>query len=205
MRGQRWELDISNNSIKTEETKDVILSINSITITPNLISNIIDIHNSNISNSMPKVDAFLSKKGTCESIIKELIIETLYSNYYDKVNYERIKKLSTGTWVFAGELIPLQFSKFITAKNPRYYNMDMFTPEQWERFSKFTEFKSMDGSTHSTKLSGCRIISDEYAEWFNKNECWKLLPQNNSPRKWEMYEQSVRDLAFKDHVSFEGI
>jgi hypothetical protein len=81
----------------------------------------------------------------------------------------------------------------------------MFTPVQWERFSKFTDFKAKDGSTHSTKMGGCRIISDEYAEWFNAHECWNLIPQNNSPRKWEMYEQLVRNLAIKDGIAYEGV
>lgn len=94
---QRWIHDVNNNSIMTENSKDVILSINSITITSQLVSNIAAIHNANMATSMVEIDNYLSKKGNCDNIIRELIMETLYSNYYDKVNYEKLKKLKKGT------------------------------------------------------------------------------------------------------------
>ena len=202
---QKWVHDTNNNSIITEKSKDVILSINSITITSKLVENIVAIHNSKGENSMVEIDYFLTKKSNADTIIRELIIETLYSNYYDKVNYEKIKNLKKGTWIFSGELKPVQFSNFLNPKNPRYFNMDKFTSEQWERFSKYTDFKTLDNKSLSTKVNGCRIISDEYAQWFNKNECWNLMPKVNSARKWELYEHSVRKLAKKDGITYEGI
>jgi hypothetical protein len=115
---------------------------------------------------------FYQKKVHVESIIYKLIIETLYSNYYDAKLWKD-KKTISGTQVPAGELIPLQFSKFITAKTRRIIIWIRFTPEQWERFSKFTEFKSMDGALHQLNLSGCsNSLVMNMQNGLTKNECW---------------------------------
>lgn len=117
---------------------------------------------------------------------------------------EEAKQLKKGQWIFTCHMEPKQFGSFYPEKNPKDYSRNLFTDEQWEFFSKYDDFETMDGSSHSVKNCSCRIISEEYAQWFIKNKCWKLFPDDKTSEQWQVYENRIKELCQRDGIVYEG-
>jgi hypothetical protein len=118
---------------------------------------------------------------------------------------KNIKNIKKGQWLFTCSMQPLQFDSFEKEPNPDDYNREKFTDEEWWDFCH-DGFITMEGSSHSATNCGCTPISEEYANWFIKNECWKLFPEDSKvDNVWDIYQNLVKDLCKKDNIEYEGI
>ena len=116
---------------------------------------------------------------------------------------EYYKAIKRGDWIFTCKLQPLQFDMFQPEKNPEHYNRESFTDEQWEQFSKYGDFCTLNGSNHSTKNCGLLKVSDAYGEWFNDNQVWLLYEQRGEA--FSNYERRVKALCQYFEIEYEGI
>jgi len=123
---------------------------------------------------------------------------------------EKIKKLKKGDWLFTCSMEPLQFNSFDEEKNPDDYNRAGFTDEDWEQFSKYNDFTTINGSSHAVQGCGCKPVSEKYALWFIENKCWELYEKsegNNeieNDKKWKKYEEAIKALCIKEGIEYEG-
>jgi hypothetical protein len=94
-----------------------------------------------------------------------------------------MKNLKKGQWLFTCSLKPKQFS--------HYDDND-------------EDFNTIGGANHSFKHCGCKLISDEYAEWFINNITEDMLPPSGNEKRWEIYETKIKELCIRDNIEFEG-
>ena len=116
-----------------------------------------------------------------------------------------LKQIKRGDWIFTCNMQPLQFDKFYPEKNPEHYNREAFTDEEWELFSKYGDFVTMNGSNHSTHSCGLHRVSTPYAEWFNDNQIWLLYDSQPMETAFERYEARVKAVCQYFEIEYEGI
>ncbi len=116
------------------------------------------------------------------------------------------KKVQPGDWIFTCSMQPFQFKAFDEPKKESDYDRSKFTDEEWERFSKYDDFETMEGSCHSSKNCSLKIISAEYAKWFIDNKIWEHFDKENSidGETWDKYETKVKQLAEEAGIKYEG-
>ncbi len=132
-------------------------------------------------------------------------VERAGSNYAAMLNIVLFSDLKRGEWIFTCGMQPQQFHGFEGEKNPDDYKRSAFTDDSWEQFAKYNDFTTIGGGSHSLSNCGCRRVSDAYAQWFIKNECWNLFPNDRSDEQWDAYENAVRTLCDRDGITYEGI
>ena len=131
--------------------------------------------------------------------------------------YYRIYKQTR--WPFWMTIVCLQwFDEWDYEKENFVRNVDNNTSE-WEAMSAdeqfhfiHDDFETMEGSCHSRKNCSLEIISEDYAAWFIKNECWniydrimdRLEPDDEETNPWSLYEREIKELAEKDGIKYEG-
>ena len=116
-----------------------------------------------------------------------------------------LKNIQKGQWIFTCSMKPLQFDSFDSEKNPKNWNRAAFTDEAWERFSKYDDFKTMEGSHHSVFNCHIKLVSEKYAKWFLDNKIDELWEKHKGKDKvWELYEADVRQRCQEDGIEFEG-
>jgi len=120
-------------------------------------------------------------------------------------NIEDLKAVKHGDWIFTCKLQPLQFDTFRPEKNADDYNRQAFTDEQWEQFSKYDDFVTLNGSNHSVKNCGLLKVSDAYAEWFNDNQIWLLYDKDPLETAFERYEARVKACCDYFEIEYEGL
>lgn len=123
------------------------------------------------------------------------------------LNIKEIKNIKKGQWIFTCSMQPRQFKSFEgeDEPNPGTLRGTTYTDDQWWAYLH-DEFLTMEGSSHSIHNCGCQPISEKYAKWFLENECWKLFPDDaDDDKKWDIYENLVKDLCKKDKIKYEGI
>lgn len=111
--------------------------------------------------------------------------------------------MKRGKWIFTCSLEPKQFDSFDEEKDPNDYSRDRFTDEEWESFSKYDDFTTIEGSSHSVKNCGCVPVSKKYALWFIKNECHKLFIDDGT-YNWDAYKKKIKEKCKLDGIRFEG-
>lgn len=132
-------------------------------------------------------------------------METEIVNGREKPTVAELKNLQRGQWIFTCSMKPLQFDCFKKEKNPNDYDRDKFTDEEWERFSKYDDFTTIEGSSHSVYHCGLDTITEKYAKWFLENKCDELFPEEFSEDRFEIYEELVKALCKEHGIEFEGI
>jgi hypothetical protein len=75
-------------------------------------------------------------------------------------------------------------------------------PKQFSHFINNDAFECIDGSQHSKEHCGLKLISDEYANWFNQYKIWELYEKTQDFIK---YENEVEKLCELNNIKFEGI
>jgi len=125
-----------------------------------------------------------------------------------------------GEWLFTCSMKPLQFNKW-TPRDPK----DYFEDNRWENYSPeekhawlHDDFETIGGSEHSRTNCSLKPISETYALWFIKNECWNIYNQIEielkahheftdeewSEKLWSTYEERIKALCERDGMIFEG-
>jgi len=115
---------------------------------------------------------------------------------------EDLKAIKHGDWIFTCSMKPLQFDTFRPEKNPLHYDREAFSDEEWERFSKYDDFQTIEGSSHSAANCGLHKVSTAYAQWFNDNQLW-LLDDDN--QQFECYEARIKAVCQYFEIEYEGI
>ena len=93
-----------------------------------------------------------------------------------------MKDIKKGQWIFTCSMQPQQFDHWI--------NDDDFVTEI--------------GSHHSLINCSLKIISDEYAKFFNDNELWNLFDEDDDNR-WDKYENRLKRVCEEFDVKYEGL
>lgn len=130
-------------------------------------------------------------------------METEIINGREKPTLNVLRNLKKGQWIFTCSLQPCQFNSFDPNKKEENYQRNEFTDKEWERFSKYDDFTTIEGSSHSVYHCGLRTISEKYAKWFIKNECWKLWDDNCDSE--DTYKNKVKNFCDKEGIEFEGV
>ncbi len=69
----------------------------------------------------------------------------------------------------------------------------------------YTNFETSDGSMHSLKHCGLRLISDEYAQFFLENKLWELFDSNDDIEfRWLKYENKIKAICLENNILYEG-
>ena len=69
----------------------------------------------------------------------------------------------------------------------------------------FTNFATLDGSIHSLKHCGLRLISDKYAQFFMENKLWELFDSNvDIEFRWLNYENKIKTICLEKNIFYEG-
>lgn len=131
-------------------------------------------------------------------------METEIVNGREKPTIAELKKLQKGQWIFSCSMKPQRFNCFDEEKNPEHYNRKAFTDAEWERFSKYDDFTTIEGSSHSVFHCGLRTISEKYAKWFLENKCNELYPKGFAENNFEIYEERIKALCKEHGIEFEG-
>ena len=108
-----------------------------------------------------------------------------------------------GDYIFTCDMKPLVFDRF-KEKDPNNYTRGNSTVEEWEVAMKYDDFVTMEGSHHSRKNCGLKIVSNVYAEWFIKNEIWKIYDNISDDDVWGTYEYLIRKKCMEDGIEYEG-
>ncbi|NCD71619.1 hypothetical protein [Mucilaginibacter agri] len=119
-------------------------------------------------------------------------------------NIDIVKK---GDWIFTCVMTPLQFSHFET-RNPNDYDQEYLNSLDSEAYSNFLNdsFETTDGSSHSFKNCGCKVISEAYAKWFIQNNIHLMFDKyENYDNKWDLYTYDVRQASMAAGLPFEGL
>jgi len=132
-------------------------------------------------------------------------METEIVNGRIKPTIAELEKLQRGQWIFTCALKPKQFDCFDKEKDPSHYDRTKFTDKKWERFSKFDDFTTIGGSSHSVYNCGLNTISEKYAKWFLENKCDELYSNDGSDNAFEIYEERVKSLCKEHGIEFEGV
>ena len=96
-----------------------------------------------------------------------------------------MSSVKKGDWLFTCGIIPKQFNNF--------HNDD---PDS---------FETMEGSHHPVKHCSMGLMSNEYAEFFNKHKLWKLYDKDIEGDELEIYKEKVKKFCKKHNIKFEGI
>lgn len=126
------------------------------------------------------------------------------------MNIKKRKNIKKGKWIFTCSMQPQQFKSWDEEKSSDDYNREAFTDESWEMFSKYNDFTTLNGSSHAVAGCNLKLISDKYAKWFIKNECWNLLEKHKEGEyknysNFEKYEKDIKALCEKEGIEYEGI
>jgi hypothetical protein len=122
---------------------------------------------------------------------------------------KNIDKVKHGDWIFTCSMKPLQFDSF-EPRDPKHYDqagLSMLTEEEYSNWM-YDDFKTMEGSSHSIKNCGCKVITEKYAKWFLDNNIAGIIEQYKQEGvgvDWEAYEQAVKELCLKDGIEYEGV
>lgn len=121
--------------------------------------------------------------------------------------------MEKGQWIFTCSMKPLQFSHIERLNIKKEEFSDHWakaTDEEWEIFAN-DSFVTLEGSHHSKRNCSCKPISEEYANWFIKNECWNLFPNKHGETKpslnknvWDEYGDKIKELCVRDGIKYEG-
>ena len=125
---------------------------------------------------------------------------------YIKEHLIELKKVKKGDWLFTCSMKPKQFNEWDRFKKREEYGK--MSDIKWEQFSKYDDFTTTEGSSHAVYGCSLKPISEEYAKWFIKNECWKIydeLKDNIGENDiWGAYEVEIKKLCKLDNVKYEG-
>ncbi len=119
---------------------------------------------------------------------------------------EKIKNIQRDQWIFTCCLEPKQFDSF-RKRDPSSYTKSAFSETEWDIFINYDNFITVEGSHHFVKNCSCKPISEAYALWFIKNECWNIyykLQDQNIENIWECYEEEIKKLCMRDSITYEG-
>ena len=111
---------------------------------------------------------------------------------------ETRKALKKGQWLFTCDMKPLQFNSFDPEKNKEDYSI-WKNEKAWELFSKYDDFTTLEGSSHSACNCGLTPISEKYAKWFITNKIWELYNDD-----FEIYEELIKKICKEHNINFEG-
>jgi len=136
-------------------------------------------------------------------------METEIVNGREKPTIAALKSLKKGQWIFTCSMKPLQFDSFGPEKSHEDYDRSAFTDAAWERFSKYDDFNTVEGSHHSVFHCGLRTISEGYAKWFIENKIDELFPDckgevYDAKSSWEEYVNKIKQRCQEAGIEFEG-
>lgn len=116
---------------------------------------------------------------------------------------KKLKEIKKGQWIFTCSMQPKQFDHY-EERNPEDYTKGNFTDEQWEDFLKYDNFVTLEGSWHSRRNCGLKLISEAYALFFIENELWNLFFQSDEDQCWVKYEERLRRVCDEFDMKYEG-
>lgn len=132
-------------------------------------------------------------------------METEIVDGREKPTIAALKLLQKGQWVFTCSMKPQQFDSFDKEKNPSNWNRPAFTDEAWERFSKYDDFTTMCGSSHSVFHCHIKLITEAYAKWFLENKIDEIYDTYKEQEgQWELYENEIKRRCQEAGVEYEG-
>jgi hypothetical protein len=117
-----------------------------------------------------------------------------------------LKNIKKGQWLFTCAMKPKQFNEWLPEKNPQNYDSFAFVGEEWERFSKYDDFSTIDGSLHSEHNCSIHLVSEKYANFFLSYECDKMYvePFDETNNHWLIYENRIKRLCEEMNIEYEG-
>ncbi len=75
-------------------------------------------------------------------------------------------------------------------------------PQQFDKWLNEDMFITINGSQHSKENCSLSLISNKYAEFFNKHQLWELY---DIYYDFEKYENAVKQICEAYQIKYEGI